>query len=96
MNKGLFIITGANGGMGKAITKAIAGMGVPVVMACRNVERAAGVRDEIVRETGNGRVELHQLDLASVASIRSFVQITGRSTTPPIKNRDALNVHGPM
>ena len=52
MNKGLFIITGANGGMGKAITKAIAGTGVPVVMACRNVERAAGVRDEIVRETG--------------------------------------------
>ena len=48
MNKGLFIITGANGGMGKAITRAIAGMGVPVVMACRNVERAAGVRDEIV------------------------------------------------
>ena len=43
MNKGLFIITGANGGMGKAITKAIAGTGVPVVMACRNVERAAGV-----------------------------------------------------
>ena len=73
MNKGLFIITGANGGMGKAITKAIAGTGVPVVMACRNVERAAEVRDEIVRETGNGRVELHQLDLASVASIRSFV-----------------------
>ena len=31
MNKGLFIITGANGGMGKAITKAIAGTGVPVV-----------------------------------------------------------------
>ena len=27
MNKGLFIITGANGGMGKAITRAIAGMG---------------------------------------------------------------------
>ena len=37
MNKGLFIITGANGGMGKAITKAIAGTGVPVVMACRTV-----------------------------------------------------------
>ena len=56
MNKGLFIITGANGGMGKAITRAIAGMGVPVVMACRNVERAAGVRDEIVREKRSGGV----------------------------------------
>ena len=87
MNKGLFIITGANGGMGKAITKAIAGTGVPVVMACRNVERAAGVRDEIVRETGNGRVELHQLDLASVASIRSFVDgLNGREVSVLVNN----------
>lgn len=87
MNKGLFIITGANGGMGKAITRAMAGMGVPVIMACRNVERAAGVRDEIVRETGNGRVELHQLDLASVASIRSFVDgLNGREVSVLVNN----------
>ena len=87
MNKGLFIITGANGGMGKAITRAVAGTGVPVVMACRNVERAAGVRDEIVRETGNGRVELHQLDLASVASIRSFVDgLNGREVSVLVNN----------
>lgn len=71
---GLVIVTGANGGMGQAITRAMARTGVPVIMACRNVERAAGIRDEIVRETGNGRVELHALDLASVASIRVFVE----------------------
>ena len=56
-------------------------------MACRNVERAAGVRDEIVRETGNGRVELHQLDLASVASIRSFVDgLNGREVSVLVNN----------
>lgn len=87
MDKGLFIITGANGGMGKAITKAIAGTGVPVIMACRNVERAAEVRDQIVRETGNGRVELHQLDLASVASICSFVDgLNGREVSVLVNN----------
>ncbi len=87
MDKGLFIITGANGGMGKAITRAIAGNGVPVVMACRNVERAADIRDEIVRETGNGRVELHRLDLASVASIRAFVDgLNGREVSVLINN----------
>ena len=87
MDKGLFIITGANGGMGKAITRAIAGTGVPVIMACRNVERAAEVRDEIVRETGNGRVELHRLDLASVASIRSFVDgLNGREVRVLVNN----------
>jgi len=70
----LVIVTGANGGMGQAITRAMARTGASVIMACRNVERAAGIRDEIVRETGNGRVELHVLDLASVASIRAFVE----------------------
>ena len=87
MDKGLFIITGATGGMGKAITRAIAGNGRPVVMACRNVERAADIRDEIVRETGNGRVELHRLDLASVASIRAFVDgLNGREVSVLINN----------
>lgn len=58
-----------------------------MVMACRNVERAADIRDEIVRETGNGRVELHQLDLASVASIRAFVDgLNGREVSVLINN----------
>ncbi|MFR5658528.1 MAG: hypothetical protein ACLUDU_11395 [Butyricimonas faecihominis] len=71
MNKGLFIITGPMG-HGKGDHKSDSRDGCSALWLVR-CERAAGVRDEIVRETGNGRVELHQLDLASVASIRSFI-----------------------
>ena len=61
--------------------RAIAGMGVPVVMACRNVERAAGVRDEIVRD-GKRSGGVASVDLASVASIRSFVDgLNGREVS---------------
>ena len=87
MDKGLFIITGANGGMGKAITRAIAVASVPVIMSCRNLARMEEVRSEIVRVTGKGRVELHRLDLASVASIRSFVDgLNGREVRVLVNN----------
>lgn len=88
---GLVIVTGANGGMGLAITRAMARMGGSVIMACRNVERAAGIRDEVVRETGNGRVELHALDLASIASIRAFVKgLNGREVSVLINNAGTM------
>lgn len=88
---GLVIVTGANGGMGLAITRAMARMGGPVIMACRNVERVAGIRDEVVRETGNGRVELHALDLASIASIRAFVKgLNGREVSVLINNAGTM------
>lgn len=87
MSEDLFVVTGANGGMGKAITKAIAETGVPVVMACRNVVRAEKIRDEIIQETGNDKVELHALDLASVKSIRTFVDgLKGREIRVLVNN----------
>lgn len=41
-------------------------------MACRDVEKANKVRDEIISRTENKKVEVHHLDLASLASIRKF------------------------
>lgn len=41
MEKGLAIITGADGGMGQVITAALAKEGYPVIMACLDPEKAA-------------------------------------------------------
>ena len=41
MEKGLAIITGADGGMGQVITAALAKAGYPVIMACLDPEKAA-------------------------------------------------------
>lgn len=38
------VITGANGGIGKETTKALAKRGARVIMACRNTESATAVR----------------------------------------------------
>jgi len=71
------IVTGANGGMGRAIAKALARTGRPVVMACRDVERARPVWKTVVQESGNPRIELLSLDLASFRSIQTFVRELG-------------------
>lgn len=66
------IITGANSGIGKETARKIAGQGARVIMACRNLETAKKVQDQIVKETGNSNVILKKLDLSSQQSVRDF------------------------
>lgn len=56
------------------IATAFARAGARVVMACRSRERAAAAADEIIRETGNARVEFRELDLARMSSVRAFAE----------------------
>jgi len=66
------IITGANSGIGKAAALQLAAAGANVIMACRSLERGKQALENVKQATGNNRVELMQLDLASQASIRQF------------------------
>ena len=58
MEKGLAIITGADGGMGQVITAALAKEGYPVIMACLDPEKAASLCNRIQQETGNTQIEV--------------------------------------
>ena len=69
---GSIIVTGASGSMGKAISMALAAKGHPVIMACRNPEKAASVKGEILSKVPQAHLQLMQLDLASMQSIREF------------------------
>jgi NAD(P)-dependent dehydrogenase (short-subunit alcohol dehydrogenase family) len=62
-----FIVTGANSGLGRATTTALAGAGGRVVMAVRDLKRGAAVAAGI-----RGEVELRELDLADLSSVRRF------------------------
>ena len=53
MKQKLAVITGADGGMGMEITRAVAAAGYKVIMACRDPEIAEEKRQLIMRETGN-------------------------------------------
>jgi NAD(P)-dependent dehydrogenase (short-subunit alcohol dehydrogenase family) len=63
------VVTGANGGLGLEIAKALAGAGARVVMAARNADRAASARDEILAAHPGASLEIVALDLASLASV---------------------------
>jgi NAD(P)-dependent dehydrogenase (short-subunit alcohol dehydrogenase family) len=69
-----FLITGANAGIGRATTEAVAGRGATVYMACRSEGRARPVRDAIATATGNQDLHLIALDLADLASVRTGAQ----------------------
>ena len=72
MEKGLAIITGADGGMGQVITAALAKEGYPVIMACLDPEKAASLCNRIQQETGNTQIEVRRIDLASLSSVNNF------------------------
>ena len=68
------MVTGANAGMGKEISLALAGMGANLVMVSRDRERGAAARKDVISTTSNQQVELLLADLSSQDSIRRLVR----------------------
>jgi NAD(P)-dependent dehydrogenase (short-subunit alcohol dehydrogenase family) len=66
------LVTGANSGIGKAASLALAKIGATVVMVARNKERGEVARSEIIRESQNGSVDLLLADLSSMESVRQL------------------------
>ena len=68
------MVTGANAGMGKEISLALARMGATLAMVCRDRERGEAARTEVVAASGNQAVELLLADLSSQNSIRGLAK----------------------
>jgi len=68
------VVTGANSGIGKMTAVGLARAGATVVMACRDLDKSSPALSDVRSLSGSDRVHLMQLDLASQASIRAFVQ----------------------
>lgn len=71
----LFIVTGANTGLGYETTRALVKRGAKVILACRNLEKANEAIKKIREETQNGEMIAIELDLADFDSIRKFVDV---------------------
>lgn len=67
------LITGGNSGIGKATAAALARGGAGVVITARNLQRGEEAAEEI-RSTARGTVEVRELDLARLESVRSFAK----------------------
>ncbi|GAB0093135.1 Trafficking protein particle complex subunit 2 [Sergentomyia squamirostris] len=68
----IFVVTGANTGLGYETTRALVMRHATVIMACRNMEKAQEAVNSIRKETGNGQMIPMELDLTSFDSIRAF------------------------
>jgi NAD(P)-dependent dehydrogenase (short-subunit alcohol dehydrogenase family) len=66
------IVTGANSGIGFETAKTLATKGAEVVLACRNLDKANLASKEIHSMFRKAKLEIIQLDLADLASVRDF------------------------
>jgi NAD(P)-dependent dehydrogenase (short-subunit alcohol dehydrogenase family) len=67
---GVCVVTGANGGLGKATCLELARRGALVVMVCRDRRRGEAARDEVARSSGSTKVSLVQADLAPLKDVQ--------------------------
>jgi NAD(P)-dependent dehydrogenase (short-subunit alcohol dehydrogenase family) len=61
------VVTGANSGLGEAVARELSAAGARVLMACRDIEKA-----ELAADRMPGEVDVRQLDLADLGSVRAF------------------------
>ncbi|CAI0417264.1 unnamed protein product [Linum tenue] len=66
------IVTGATSGIGVDTTRVLALRGAHVVMAVRNVEAGKKLKESILKEIPSAKIDVMQLELSSMASVRKF------------------------
>jgi retinol dehydrogenase 14 len=68
------MVTGASSGLGKATALGLAKLGAQVVMVCRDEVRGKVARQDIVKESGNTKVELLLADLSSLSDVDALAE----------------------
>lgn len=67
------VITGGSAGIGLEAARVLACAGARITLAVRRPEVAQSAAEDLRQSTGNSAVEVRQLDLADLRSVRSFV-----------------------
>lgn len=69
------LVTGANTGLGYAISEALARKGADVILACRDADKAGEARERIAEKAPGANTRFLELDLSDLASIRAAADI---------------------
>jgi NAD(P)-dependent dehydrogenase (short-subunit alcohol dehydrogenase family) len=73
------VVTGANSGLGFITARDLVLAGAEVVLACRNTKKGEAAVESIRSAEPGGSVTVEELDLSSLASVRTFVERFGAS-----------------
>ncbi len=66
------VVTGGNGGLGLETVRELVRNGAHVIMAARNLDKAAAAEQDILKSVPDASLEVRKLDLSSKASIKEF------------------------
>ncbi len=80
-----FVVTGASSGLGEETCRALAARGATISMLARNREKTQAAAARIRETVPDARLEIHDVDLADLASIRTF-------TDAYLADHDAIDV----
>jgi NAD(P)-dependent dehydrogenase (short-subunit alcohol dehydrogenase family) len=73
----LAVVTGANSGLGKSIARELGRAGATVIIAVRNTDKGEQAAADIRRDVAAADLSVQRLDLADLASVRSFAEAFG-------------------
>lgn len=68
------LVTGANGGLGLEVSRALAAKGAHVIMAARNQDKAQEAFDDITAGQPEASIEIRALDLGSLESVKGLAE----------------------
>lgn len=68
----VIVVTGANSGIGREAAREFARKGATTILASRNLEKARAALADIQADVAGAQVEIMELDLASLDSVRRF------------------------
>ncbi|XP_033100983.1 dehydrogenase/reductase SDR family member 12-like isoform X2 [Anneissia japonica] len=74
LSEKVFMVTGANSGIGKSAAETLAQKGGTVHMVCRNLERGEEAKNNIIQKTGNQDIHLHILDMSKPNNVFEFAK----------------------
>ncbi|XP_027358926.1 short-chain dehydrogenase TIC 32, chloroplastic-like isoform X1 [Abrus precatorius] len=76
------IVTGASSGIGAETARVLAMRGIHVIMGVRNMSAAEDVKETILKEIPTAKVDVMELDLSSMTSVRKFASEFNSSGLP--------------
>ena len=74
-NGRVFLITGANSGLGYETSKFLLERGATVIMCCRDLLKGEKAKKELLKFNFSGKIELVELDLSDLINVKYLLNL---------------------